>query len=62
MTPFKNFKTYLPSALKHLSGCHFKILWKKRNVILSFQSKCMATGDYLDSSRTIKEFLQIEAA
>ena len=31
-------KTYLPSALKHLSGCHFKILSKKRNVIVTFQS------------------------
>ena len=38
MTTFRNFKTYLLSALKHLSGCHFKILWKKRNVIVTFQS------------------------
>jgi hypothetical protein len=38
MTTFNNLKTYLPSALKHLSGCHFKILWKKRNIIVTFQS------------------------
>ena len=29
MTRFSNRKTYLPSALKHLFGCHFKHLWKK---------------------------------
>jgi hypothetical protein len=33
-----NLKTYLPSALKHLFGCHFKHLWKKRNIIVTFQS------------------------
>jgi hypothetical protein len=38
MTTFRNFKTYLPSALKHLSSCHFKILWKKWNIIVTFQS------------------------
>ena len=38
MTAFRNFKTYLPSAFKQLSGCHFKILWKKRNIIVTFQS------------------------
>ena len=38
MKTFRNFKTDLPSALKHLSRCNFKILWKKRNVILTFQS------------------------
>jgi hypothetical protein len=37
MTTFSNFKTYLPSALKHLFGCHFKHLWKKRNIIATFQ-------------------------
>jgi hypothetical protein len=35
---FSNLKTYLPSALKHLFGCHFKHLWKKRNIIVTFQS------------------------
>jgi hypothetical protein len=25
------------SALKHLFGCHFKHLWKKRNIIVTFQ-------------------------
>ena len=29
MTTFSNLKTYLPSALKHLFGCHFKHLWEK---------------------------------
>jgi hypothetical protein len=24
--------------LKHLFGCHFKHLWKKRNIIVTFQS------------------------
>jgi len=38
MTTFSNFKTYLLSAYKHLFGCHFKILWKKRNIIVTFQS------------------------
>ena len=38
MTTFSNLKTYLPSALKHLFGCHFKHLWKKRNIIVTFQS------------------------
>jgi hypothetical protein len=38
MTTFTNLKTYLPSALKHLFGCHFKHLWKKRNAIVTFQS------------------------
>ena len=30
MTTFSNLKTYLPLALKHLFGCHFKHLWKKQ--------------------------------
>ena len=38
MTTFSNIKTYLPSALKHIFGCHFKHLWKKRNIIITFQS------------------------
>ena len=38
MTTLSNLKTYLPSALKHLFGCHFKHLWKKRNIIVTFQS------------------------
>jgi hypothetical protein len=38
MSTFSNLKTYLPSALKHLFGYHFKILWKKRNIIVTFQS------------------------
>jgi hypothetical protein len=38
LTTFSNLKTYLPSALKHLFGCHFKHLWKKRNIIVTFQS------------------------
>ena len=38
MTTFSNLKTYLPSALKHLFGCHFKHLWKKRNITVAFQS------------------------
>jgi hypothetical protein len=38
MTTFSNLKTYLPSALKHVFGCHFKYLWKKRNIIVTFQS------------------------
>ena len=38
MTTFSNRKTYLPLALKHLFGCHFKHLWKKRNIIVTFQS------------------------
>jgi hypothetical protein len=38
MTTFSNFKTYIPSALKYLFGCHFKHLWKKRNIIVTFQS------------------------
>jgi hypothetical protein len=38
MTTFSNCKTYLPSALKHLFGCHFKHLCKKRNIIVTFQS------------------------
>jgi ADP-heptose:LPS heptosyltransferase len=33
-----NLKTYLSSALKHLFGCHFKHAWKKRNIIVTFQS------------------------
>jgi hypothetical protein len=33
-----NTRGYLPSALKHLFGCHFKHLWKKRNIIVTFQS------------------------
>jgi hypothetical protein len=37
MTTFSNLKTYLPSALKHLFGCHFKHLWKKWNIIVTFQ-------------------------
>jgi hypothetical protein len=36
MTTFRYFKTYIPSALKHLSGCHF--FGKKRNIIATFQS------------------------
>ena len=38
MTTFRNLKTYLPSALKHLFGCHLKHLWKKQNIIVTFQS------------------------
>ena len=38
MMPFNNLKAYLPAALKHLFGCHFKHLWKKRNIIVTFQS------------------------
>ena len=38
MTTFSNRKTYLPSALKHLFDCHFIHLWKKRNIIVTFQS------------------------
>ena len=38
MTTFSNLKTYLPSALKHLFGCRVKHLWKKRNIIVTFQS------------------------
>ena len=39
MTTSSNLKTYLPSALKRLVECHFKIRWKnKRNIIVSFQS------------------------
>jgi hypothetical protein len=38
MTTFSNLKTYLPSALKHPFSCHFKHLWKKRNIIVTFQS------------------------
>jgi hypothetical protein len=37
MTTFSNLKTYLPSTLKHLFSCHFKHLWKKRNIIVTFQ-------------------------
>jgi hypothetical protein len=28
--PPRQSGTYLPSALKHLSGCHFTIIWKKK--------------------------------
>ena len=38
MTTFSNLKTYLPSTFKHLFGCHFKHLWKKWNIIVTFQS------------------------
>ena len=38
MTTLSNIKTYLPAALKHLFGCHLKNLWKKRNIIVTFQS------------------------
>jgi hypothetical protein len=38
LNTFSNLKIYLPSALKHLFGCHFKHLWKKRNIIVTFQS------------------------
>jgi hypothetical protein len=38
MTTLSNLKTYLPFALKHLFGCHFKHLWKKRKIIVTFQS------------------------
>ena len=38
MTTFSNLKAYLPSALKHPFGCHFKHLWKKRNSIVTRQS------------------------
>ena len=38
MTTFSNRKTYLPLALKHLFGCHLKHLWKKQNIIVTFQS------------------------
>jgi hypothetical protein len=38
MITFSNRKTYLPSALKHLFDCHFKHFWKKRNIIVTFQS------------------------
>jgi len=38
MTTFNNLKKYLPSALKHLFGCHFRHFQKKRNIIVTFQS------------------------
>ena len=38
MTTLSNIKAYLSSALKHLFGCHFKHLWKKRNIMVTFQS------------------------
>ena len=38
MTTFSNLKTYLALAFKHIFGCHFKYLWKKSNIILTFQS------------------------
>jgi hypothetical protein len=37
MTTFSNLKTYLPAVLQHLFGYNFKHLWKKRNIIVTFQ-------------------------
>ena len=50
MTTFSNLKTYLPSALKHLFGCHFKHLWKKRNIIVTFQS-----GQLMEQPNTLDD-------
>jgi hypothetical protein len=50
MTTFSNRKTYLPSALKHLFGCHFKHLWKKQNIIVTFQ-----TGQLTEQPKTLDD-------
>ena len=47
---FSNLKTYLPSALKHVFGCHFKHLWKKRNIIVTFQS-----GELTEQPKTLDD-------
>jgi hypothetical protein len=51
MTTFSNLKTYLLLELKNLFGCHFKILWKKRNDIVTFQS-----GQLMEWSKTLDCF------
>ena len=50
MTTFSNRKTYLPSALKHIFSCHFKHIWKKRNIIVTFQS-----GQLTEHPKTLDE-------
>jgi hypothetical protein len=67
MTTFSNLKTYLPSVLKHLFGCHFKHLWKKRNIIVTFQSGQLTeqpktlfnSTEWCYIKRTIDSVLQI---
>ena len=55
MTTFSNLKTYLPSALKHLFGCHFKHLWKKRNIIVTFQS-----GQLTEQPKTLDDLGRVD--
>jgi hypothetical protein len=50
MTTFSNRKTYLPSALKLLFGYHFKHLWKKQNIIVTFQS-----GQLMEQPKTLDD-------
>jgi hypothetical protein len=47
---FSNLKTYLSLALKHLFSCHFKNLWEKRNIIVTFQS-----GQLTEQPKTLED-------
>jgi hypothetical protein len=55
MTTFSNRKSYLPSAMKHLFGCHFKHFWKKRNIIVTFQS-----GQLTEQPKTLDDLGRFE--